>query len=170
MVDIVRLTTELRTKNHTVSVVETGAGGLISSALVAEPGASAWFREGVVAYSHSSKTFLLPAQTIAEHGSVSHQAAKDMAEHIRIASGSTIGLCETSVIGPTGGSPQKPVGLTIIGLSVDGSPAITFEYRHNGNRVENMREAMWRALEVLQRWLDDQDRYVEAMEKILKGL
>lgn len=83
------------------------------------PGASAYFRCGVVSYSNESKVNLLgvnPAD-IARYGAVSEQVARQMAEGARRTAGADYGVATTGIAGPAGGSAEKPVGTVWIAVS-----------------------------------------------------
>ncbi len=109
----------LKKHKRTVATAESCTGGLIAKLLTDIPGSSEYFIEGVVAYANESKTRLLgvPAQLITEHGAVSRQVAAAMALGCRAKSSADFALSTTGIAGPTGGTPEKPVGLIYIGLA-----------------------------------------------------
>lgn len=155
--NIARLMEEM---DESLAVVETGSGGLISAACLSMPGASGWFRAGHIAYSHHSKDVLgFDKSVFIQHGSVSVEAVRHMARQVRQREGATIGLCESSIMGPSGGSAVKPVGMVLVGLCV-GESVVVFHHRVRGDcRSENMKEARNYALQDLHRWLGDQQTY-----------
>lgn len=106
-------------KHLTISVAESCTGGLISNRLTNISGSSNYFERGVVTYSNRSKIELLhvPESVLASHGAVSEEVAVAMAEGVRSISKSDIGISTTGIAGPTGGTPEKPVGLVYIGLA-----------------------------------------------------
>jgi nicotinamide-nucleotide amidase len=114
--NIARLLTD---KGLTLAVAESCTGGLITDRLTDVPGSSRFLERGVVCYSNAAKTALLgvPETVIAEHGAVSDATARRMAEGIRRLAGTDFGLAVTGIAGPTGGSEDKPVGTTWIGLA-----------------------------------------------------
>jgi nicotinamide-nucleotide amidase len=83
------------------------------------PGVSPYYLGGAVSYANEAKTALLdvPASLIKAHGAVSPEVAAEMANGIRNRLGADIGLSTTGVAGPTGGTPDKPVGLVYLGLA-----------------------------------------------------
>lgn len=107
-------------RRATLAVAESCTGGLIAKRLTDVPGSSAYFVEGVVAYSNDAKSDLLgvPSSVIEEHGAVSAEVAEAMARGMRERARSTFGLSVTGIAGPAGGTPGKPVGLVFLGLSM----------------------------------------------------
>lgn len=102
----------LTERGLTVATGESCTGGLLAGRLVDRPGSSAYVRGGVVAYSNEAKTELLgvPAAMIAEHGAVSPEVARALADGAMARFGAAIGVGITGVAGPDGGTPAKPVG------------------------------------------------------------
>ena len=108
------------TKNKiTLAVAESCTGGYISNMLTNVSGASNVFERGIVCYSNSSKITLLNINPdyLIQYGAVSEIIAKHLANNIRILSNVTIGIGITGIAGPTGGTPEKPVGIVYIGFS-----------------------------------------------------
>jgi len=106
-------------KKQTVATAESCTGGLIAKSLTDIPGSTAYFLDGVVTYSNEAKTRLLgiPSELIAKHGAVSPEVAHVMATNCRERSGSDLAISVTGIAGPTGQTPDKPVGLVYIGLA-----------------------------------------------------
>jgi nicotinamide-nucleotide amidase len=131
----------------TVALAESCTGGLIAATLTSVPGSSGYFLGGVVSYSNEAKEGLLdvPAATLAAHGAVSAQVAKAMALGARARFAATFALGITGIAGPDGGSDEKPVGLTYIGLAEgDGADVrrFTFGEDRGGNREMGTRAAL----------------------------
>jgi nicotinamide-nucleotide amidase len=125
-VDVVEaVALELARTGATLAVAESCTGGLIAKRITDIAGVSPYFLGGVVSYANALKTGLVgvPAALIERHGAVSAEVAEAMAEGIRRVAGATLGLSVTGVAGPTGGTPEKPVGLVYLGLSRDGETA-----------------------------------------------
>jgi nicotinamide-nucleotide amidase len=123
---VVRMLTAAR---QTVAIAESCTGGLIANRITNVSGASEVFVNGCVTYSNESKTRLLGVreETIAQYGAVSEEVAREMAEGVRARAGTHFGISTTGIAGPTGGTPEKPVGLVYIGLA---TPARTEIRRH----------------------------------------
>jgi nicotinamide-nucleotide amidase len=109
----------LARRKWTISVAESCTGGLVSHKLTDVPGSSAYFNLGVVAYANETKTAVLGVSPdiLRNHGAVSPETAAAMAEGVRNLAGTRIGLSTTGIAGPSGGTPEKPVGLVYIGYS-----------------------------------------------------
>jgi PncC family amidohydrolase len=114
-----RLQTACLAAGTTVALAESCTGGLVAAALTAIPGSSGYFLGGVVSYSDEAKRDLLgvDAAVLAAHGAVSAQVARAMAEGARARFGASIAASVTGIAGPDGGSAEKPVGLTYIGVA-----------------------------------------------------
>ena len=95
---------------QTLAVAESCTGGTIAARFTALPGASAYFKCGVVAYSLDTKQEILQisCDTIARYGAVSEQVVRQMAEGVRRASNSHYAVATTGIAGPTGGTPEYP--------------------------------------------------------------
>lgn len=144
----------LRERQATLAVAESCTGGLIASRLTDIPGSSDYFERGVVAYSLAAKeaTLGVPPEVIRAHGAVSLEVVRAMAEGVRRRSGTTFGLATTGIAGPTGGTPEKPVGLVCVGLAWDGGDAAR-EFRLLGERTLIKYRGAQMALELLRRHL-----------------
>lgn len=97
---------------RTIGLGESCTAGMLASRLADRPGSSAYLLGGVVAYSNAAKTALLgvPAELIEQHGAVSTQVARAMADGARATFGADVGVGITGVAGPSGGTEAKPVG------------------------------------------------------------
>lgn len=115
---------ELIRRNLTIATAESCTGGLLAKRITDQAGVSKIFSTGLITYSNASKTRLLniPEMMLREHGAVSVETAKAMAQNVRTHYNSDLGLAITGIAGPDGGSEEKPVGLVYIALSsVEGS-------------------------------------------------
>ena len=134
----------------TVAVAESCTGGLIAATLTSVPGSSGYFLGGVVSYSNESKEAFLdvPAATLAAHGAVSAQVAKAMAMGARARFSAALAIGITGIAGPDGGSEEKPVGLTYLGVAgADGADVRRFTF--GGDREANREAGTQAALEWL---------------------
>lgn len=116
-------------KGKTVAVAESCTGGLIAHRLTNVPGASAVFMAGLVTYSNEAKTRLLgvPQEIIERYGAVSTETAASMAEGARISNRTDYALATTGIAGPTGGTPEKPLGTVFVALA---TPEKTVVHRY----------------------------------------
>ena len=107
---------------ETIALAESCTGGGISSALTDIPGASAYVIGAVVAYCNTIKHEFLEVNSadLDRHGAVSEPVARQMAQSIRRRFDTTLGLSVTGIMGPGGGTPDKPVGTIWLALSYDG--------------------------------------------------
>jgi nicotinamide-nucleotide amidase len=146
----------LTMKQQTVSVAESCTGGLLSERLTSVPGSSSFFLGGVVCYSNELKIKLagVPADLIRQHGAVSKPVAQALSEGVRTRAGASIGIGITGIAGPSGGTPEKPVGLVFIGLA-DSRGAAVREFRFPGNRERIRYWASQTALEMIRRRVRD---------------
>lgn len=144
----------LMQRHLTLALAESCTGGLIAHKLTNISGSSAYFMGGVVCYSNEAKRQVLgvKVETINEFGAVSEETAREMAFGARRIFGTDIALAVTGIAGPTGGSPQKPVGLTFVALS---TPTIEQceRYVRQGSRWENKEQSAEAALRLLHRYL-----------------
>lgn len=139
----------------TLGLAESCTGGMIASCLTDIPGSSAYFEGGVVAYSYWAKKHVLgvPASTLERHGAVSAETVVAMAEGARKLLNVDVAVAITGIAGPSGGTADKPVGLTYIGLA---SPRgeLWRKYIWKGDRRENREQSARAALELLKEHLE----------------
>jgi nicotinamide-nucleotide amidase len=119
----------LAREHKTIAVAESCTGGLIAHRITNVSGASAVFISGLVTYADEAKMQLLGVaqKTLKTHGAVSEETCREMAEGARTRGHVDFALSTTGIAGPTGGAPDKPVGLVYIGLA---TPAETVVQRH----------------------------------------
>ncbi|MFB6085429.1 MAG: CinA family protein [Halodesulfurarchaeum sp.] len=102
----------------TLATVESCTGGLVGSLVTDVPGSSAYYDRGYVTYSNRAKLDLgVSREAIDEHGAVSELVARDMARAARDAAGTTWAVSTTGIAGPSGGTPEKPVGTVFVGVA-----------------------------------------------------
>jgi nicotinamide-nucleotide amidase len=144
----------LRQSGLTLALAESCTGGMIAQRITSVPGSSAYFLEGVVTYGNSAKERLLgvPAALISTQGAVSAECAEAMADGVRRAAGSDLGLAVTGIAGPAGGTPDKPVGTVFIALgTADGCRTGRFLFGRSREEIRVM--TAWTALDLLRRHL-----------------
>jgi len=140
----------------TLAVAESCTGGLLGDRITDVAGSSVYFKEGTVSYSNEAKVRILGVkeETLNQFGAVSKETALEMARGIQKISGADIGLATTGIAGPSGGTPEKPVGLVYIALLW---PKRVFEickeFRFIGQRREIKENAVASALDILRRTL-----------------
>jgi nicotinamide-nucleotide amidase len=121
----------LLARRRTLAVAEGVTGGLVGERLTAVPGASAWFRGGVLAYDNRLKVDALavPQPLLDEKGAVSAEAAEAMAVGCRTRLRSDLAVSTVGVAGPGAAGPERPVGLVYVGLAWEGgSSSATFSW------------------------------------------
>jgi nicotinamide-nucleotide amidase len=111
----------LRERRLRLCVAESCTGGLISSKITEVPGSSEWFAGGIVAYSNELKEKFLSVdrRLLAEHGAVSAPVVRSMARGMAMAASSPVAVAVTGIAGPTGGTPDMPIGTVYFGLYHD---------------------------------------------------
>jgi len=160
---------------NTVAVAESCTGGLLCSLLTQQPASSQYFILGVVAYSNKAKEVILkiPHSVLIKNGAVSKIVALRMAQSIRKIAKTDFGIGITGIAGPSGGTPEKPVGTVFIAIdsknknvrkkiafgdnskrfSVVGKVLYTFphhkKFHFTGNRTAVRKKAALKALELL---------------------
>ncbi|MBI5367164.1 MAG: competence/damage-inducible protein A [Planctomycetes bacterium] len=130
--EVIRL---LSARRRTLALAESCTGGLIGHKLTNVPGASAVLLAGTIAYANATKTSALgvPRRLLARHGAVSAPVAEAMARGARRRAGADFAVAVTGIAGPTGGTPEKPVGLVF--LAVAGPRGVRVEeHRFPGER------------------------------------
>jgi nicotinamide-nucleotide amidase len=144
---------EMALNQATVATAESCTGGLLAERLTRIPGSSAYFLGGVVCYSNDLKTAWadVPMELIESKGAVSPEVAQALAQGIRRRIGATLGIGITGIAGPSGGSPEKPVGLVYIALA-DANGSRDRTLRFPGDRERIRWHASQAALDMLRRY------------------
>src|SRR5262249_8422794 len=129
-------------------------GGLVAELLTSVPGASRSFLGGVVAYANEVKTELVAVDRalFEQHGAVSEEVARAMAEGVRRRLGASYGVGVTGIAGPDGGTPDKPVGLVHWAVA-DDSQTSSKHAVFSGSREQIRRRAAWAVLALVRRSL-----------------
>jgi len=147
--------TRLKARAETIAVAESAAGGLISAALLAVPGASAYFLGSAVVYTRQARRALLAISDEAMTGlrSASEPYAALLARSVREQHGASWGLSETGAAGPTGNRYGDAAGHACIAVTGPRSQVLTLE-TGRADRAANMRAFAHKALETLLAELD----------------
>jgi len=140
----------LHERGRKLVLAESCTGGLLGSRITDVAGSSEYFLGGVVAYAYEAKADLLGVswETLNTKGAVSRETVLEMARGVRNRMKADIAVSVSGIAGPGGGTPEKPVGTTWIGLAAeDGEWAKLFQF--SGNREQNKAAAVEAALSLL---------------------
>jgi len=135
---------------------ESCTGGGVAQAVTSVSGSSGWFERGYVTYSNDAKQELLGvrADTLARHGAVSEETAREMALGALARGKGTISVAITGVAGPTGGTREKPVGMVCLAWARSGGTVRSETRRFQGDRESVRKQSVIRALEGVLEFLD----------------
>jgi PncC family amidohydrolase len=150
-----RIGNMLRQRHLTLTTAESCTGGLISDRITNVPGSSEYFTGGIVAYSYEAKASLLNVSwdTLNTKGAVSKETVLEMARGARNALNADISISVSGIAGPGGGTPEKPVGTTWIGL-VTPEGEWTRHFVWSGNREQNKKYSCDAALQFILDYLE----------------
>ena len=143
----------LTSKEESLAIAESCTGGRISHLVTNISGSSQYFLFSGVTYTNQSKIKLLGVSpdTLENHGAVSEQTAREMAAGIRDISGATYGVSTSGIAGPSGGTPEKPVGTVCIGIA-DSDDSTASKHKFNfDSRTMNKKIFAFLALDALRR-------------------
>lgn len=141
-------------REYKIATAESCTGGLVSNMLTNVSGSSKYFERGIICYSNAAKVEILKVNedTLAEHGAVSMEVAMQMAEGVKSTSGADIGLSTTGIMGPTGATADKPIGLVYIGYC-DEKVCTAKKFHFGDNRLLNKQRTAQAALDFVRRQL-----------------
>ena len=144
----------LQQRKWKLALAESCTGGMLGSLLTEVAGSSVWFDRAWVTYSNESKTAMLgvPAETIATVGAVSQETAAAMAAGARERSGCAVALSITGIAGPSGGTPEKPVGTVFLACATP-DRVETRALKLVGDRERIRMGAAWAAMDLARRAL-----------------
>ena len=145
----------LREKGLKMALAESCTGGLVGDRVTDVPGSSDYFIGGVVAYAYEAKVALLGVswETLNSKGAVSRETVLEMAHGARTLLSADIALAISGIAGPDGGTAEKPVGTTWIGL-VTGSDELAQVFYFSGDREQNKSFAADAAMRLLLDFLE----------------
>jgi PncC family amidohydrolase len=149
----------LRARGLKLVAAESCTGGLIGSRITDVAGSSEYFLGSIVAYAYEVKVSLLGVSwdTLNTYGAVSHKTVLEMARGARERLKGDLAVSVSGIAGPGGGTPEKPVGTTCVGLVIpDREWAKTFHF--SGNREENKSASATAALQLLLDYLEGRAR------------
>jgi len=154
---LLALLTTARTKGLRLATAESCTGGMISSALTEVAGSSDVFECGFVTYSNDAKVDMLDVAptTLAAHGAVSAEVAREMAEGALRRSHADISVAVTGIAGPGGGTPEKPVGLVYLAVARRGHAAVSARHLFSGDRASVRSQTTQVALSLLAQTVSD---------------
>ena len=144
----------LQQQGGTLATAESCSGGYIAHLVTSHAGASAWFKGTVVAYSNDAKEQLLgvPAATLQQQGAVSEATVLAMLQGVLQRTGATHGIATSGIMGPGGGTPDKPVGTVWIAVG-NAQAQVAQQFHFRFDRMRNIQLTAAHALLQLYRFL-----------------
>ncbi len=142
------LASELKIRHHMLVTAESCTGGWIAKTVTDIAGSSDWFEAGLVAYSYEAKQALLGvrSETLEQHGAVSREAVIEMVSGALARSGASVAVAVTGIAGPSGGTPDKPVGTVWLAWKRRGGYPRAQQFRFGGDREAVRRQTVVAAL------------------------
>ena len=140
---------KLKAKGLLLAAAESCTGGWVAQAVTAIAGSSEWFERGFVTYSNAAKQDMLGvrAETLRKHGAVSEETAHEMAAGAIAHSRAQVAAAITGIAGPTGGTPDKPVGMVCFAWAAPGVAAKSVTKHFDGDRESVRRQSVIFALQ-----------------------
>lgn len=140
----------LRQRGWRLAIAESCTGGLIGHRITNVAGSSTYYMGSITAYAYEAKVRLLGVkwETLEKHGAVSKEVVLEMALGVRRALASDVGIAVSGIAGPGGGTPQKPVGYTWMGLST-AKDSVAANYIFDQDRLGNKNLAAEATLQML---------------------
>ncbi|TXK28399.1 competence/damage-inducible protein A [Pontibacter qinzhouensis] len=144
----------LNARNYTIATAESCTGGYLAHKITSIAGSSMYFMGSVIAYHNDVKVKELKVnpETLAQHGAVSEEVVREMAENVRLKFGTNVGIATSGVAGPDGGTPDKPVGTIWIAYA-DKEKTVTKLLRYNKGRLLNIEYTAMVALNLIRQSL-----------------
>ena len=145
----------LKSEGKTLAVAESCTGGFLSHKITSVPGSSAWFQGGYVPYSNKLKNEQLQVanETLEQHGAVSEPVVLALAENVRKAFNTDVAVSISGIAGPSGGTPDKPVGTVWIGYA-DATKTVAKKFQFTKDRAINIKFSALAALNMIRINLD----------------
>lgn len=141
----------LLSRGWMLATAESCTGGGIAAAITEISGSSQWFERGFVTYSNQAKQDMLgvSAQTLDTVGAVSEATVREMVSGALAQSEAQVALAVSGIAGPTGGTPEKPVGMVYLAWALKGQTPVTVIEQFSGDRQTIRNRAVERALQGL---------------------
>lgn len=157
----------LRERGWRLAVAESCTGGLVGHRLTNISGSSTYFVGDMIVYAYDAKVRLLGVrwETLEQFGAVSRETVLEMARGVRQVLAADIGMAVSGIAGPGGGTPNKPVGLTWIGLNT-ADQEVAYHFVWDGDRSENKDRSAQAVLQILVDYLKEKRDEVKAMEAV----
>ena len=145
-------------ENLTLATAESCTAGSIASVITAIPGSSRFYKGGIVAYADEVKTNLLGVnpETLATKGAVSEEAVIEMVKGAMKSMNADCAVATSGIAGPTGGTPDKPVGTVWIAAAM-GEKVLTMKANGDEGRNKNIEHATLNALQLLLKLFQNQE-------------
>ena len=143
-----RLGSLLLERGEWLAAAESCTGGWLAQSVTAIAGSSAWFDRGFVTYSNGAKVDMLgvPESTLERHGAVSEAVARAMAQGVLAHSRADWSVAITGIAGPSGGSPEKPVGTVCFAWAGKDGGCEAQTCHFSGDRAAVREQSVWYAL------------------------
>jgi PncC family amidohydrolase len=140
-----------------LAVAESSTGGKIGKLVTDVPGSSTYFKGGVIAYANEVKAQVLGvrSETLDTFGAVSEETVLEMANGVRVKLGADIGLSVSGIAGPGGGTDEKPIGTTWIGMCTPHAEN-AYNFMFNGDRHAIREQTAQTALKIVVDYLSRQ--------------
>jgi len=153
--DMINLQELLRANNKTITTAESCTGGLVAHLITNISGSSDIFNGGIVSYSNEIKSQELGVknETLENFGAVSTQVVEEMLKGSLVKFSANYAIAISGIAGPTGGSPKKPVGTVVIGISDSSAHEIVKVWHFNGAREEVQQQAAIKSLEEIYKFI-----------------
>ncbi|BCX80910.1 nicotinamide-nucleotide amidase [Methylomarinovum caldicuralii] len=139
----------LRGQGLLLTTAESCTGGWIAKCITDVPGSSSWFDRGFVTYSNAAKMEMLGvrAETLGRFGAVSEATVREMAAGALARSRARVAVAVSGIAGPSGGTPDKPVGSVWLAWQMKGQAPVARWYHFDGDREAVRRQAVTAALQ-----------------------
>jgi len=146
----------LKRQGLMLATAESCTGGWVAQVITSVAGSSEWFERGFVAYTNLAKREMLGVSTtiLSRYGAVSEQTARAMAEGALTHSHAQVALAITGIAGPSGGTPEKPVGTVCFAWAIKKRDTISRKQVFTGDRETVRKQAVVKALQGLLEYLN----------------